>query len=100
MDDRPLRQITIQLHGIYQKMVRRGGELVHGFAHSDTRSLVNVDLINSGGIDGGNRKGNRMIADTLCEYLATLGQQQLGVAQAANPVVGVKNNGRSYNWPK
>ena len=52
MNDRLLRKITIDPHGVDQKMVCCGRQLLHRKAHGEARRLIDVDLIDAGGIDG------------------------------------------------
>ena len=92
MNDRLLREFTVEPHGIDQKMVCVHWQQPHCVQHGQTRRLVNIDLIDSPGIDGGNSPRDAMRTNADRESFATLGREQFRIPQAANAVGGVKNH--------
>jgi len=53
VDDRVLRQFAMQAHGVDQEMIGARLQLPHSILHGDARRLVDVDLVDAGGIDFG-----------------------------------------------
>ena len=88
-----LRQIAIQTHGVNQQVVGAGFEAHGGFPHGDSGSLVDINLIDAGGIDGGDSPRDGMLANAFGQQLAPFRQQQLGVAQPSNAIAGIENDG-------
>src|SRR6266851_6747635 len=78
-------------------MIRGGDETEHSFAHDQPRRVIDVDLVNASGINGGNCPSHRVFPNALGQHFAALGQKQFGIAQAANTVVSIENNGSSYH---
>src|SRR5579862_1512329 len=54
--------------------------------------MIDVDLIDASGIDGGNRPTDRVLTNSIRQNFATVGQQQLGIAKAANSISGIEND--------
>ncbi len=68
------------------------GRAPKGMQHGQPRSMIDVDLVNPGGIDGSDRIRDRMFANANGEFLTALGRKQLGIAQPANAVAGIEND--------
>ncbi len=100
VNDRLLGKLAIESDGIDQKIARRRRKLLHGMKHRKARSLVDIDLIDAGGIHCGNGPGDGMLANQKREFFAALGREQFGIAQAANAVcrivVLIEDHGGSY----
>ena len=79
---------------IHQQVVGAGVETKHRFAHSHTRGLVDIDLIDAGSVDRGNRPGDGMLANSFRQNFTPLRRQQLGIAQTANAVRGIEDHSR------
>ena len=92
MNDWLLGEFAIEPHGVDQKMTRRGRQLLNRVQHGEARSLVDIDLIDAGRIDGGNCPGDAMLADAERKFFAALGGKQLGIAQPANAVGRIENH--------
>jgi len=69
--------------------------------HRKPRSLVDIDLIDAGRIHCGNGPGDGMPANQAREFLAALGREQFGIAQATNAVcrvvILIEDYGGSYD---
>src|SRR2546423_13730507 len=74
-------------------MVRYRRELLDGFHHGWNGSVVNVDLINARRVHRRDGDGEGMFANPLCQYLAPIGFQQLGIAEPSNAVSRVEDHG-------
>jgi hypothetical protein len=98
MNDGLLGKIAIESDGIDQKIARGRRQLLNRMQHGEARSLVDIDLIDAGGIDGGNGPGDGMPANLKREFFAALGREQFGIAQAANAVGRVEDHGGGYDW--
>ncbi len=98
VDDRLLGKFTIEFYGIDEKMARRRRQLLDRMQHCEARSLINIDLIDAGGIDSGNGPGDGVLTNEGREFFATLGRKQFRIAQAANTVCGIENDGGGHNW--
>src|SRR5580704_14247695 len=81
-------------------MVWAGLQTNNCIAHGNSRSLIDVDLIDAGSIDGSNGPGNGVFADAFRQNLAPLGEQQFGVTQASNPITGVEYDGGGDDRPE
>src|SRR5205823_8942130 len=57
------------------------------------RGLVDVDLVDAGGVHRGDGPRDGALADTLRQNLAPLGGQELGIAQSLDAVRGVEDDG-------
>ena len=68
--------------------------------HGEARCLVKIDLVDAGGIHGGNGAGDGMTANEERERFAALGRKQFGIAQAANAVSRVEYDGGGYDRAK
>jgi hypothetical protein len=99
MNDRLLGKLAIEPDGIDQKMACRRRQLLHRMQHGEARSLVDIDLIDAGGIHGGDGPGDAMLANQEREFFAAFGGEQFRIAQAANAVRGVENDGGSHDGP-
>jgi hypothetical protein len=81
-------------------VVRARVEAKDGFPHGQAGSLVDVDLIDAGGVNGSNRPGHGMLANSFRENFTPLGRQQLRIAQTAYAIFRIKNYGGSHNRAK
>ena len=101
MNDRLLGKLAIESDCIDQKIARRRRQLLNRTQHGEARSLVNIDLIDAGGIDGGNGPSDAMPANQEREFFAAFGRKQLGIAQPANAVcrvvVLIEDHGSRYD---
>src|SRR5229473_1063652 len=70
MNDGLLWQFAIEAHGIHQQMVGARIEPQHRLTHCDARGLVDVDLVDAGGVHGGEGPSDSVLADALGQYLA------------------------------
>src|SRR3984893_4172378 len=93
VNNRLLGKVTIQAQRVHQQVIGARVETRHRFAHSETGRLVDVDLINAGSVDSRNAPGDRMLADTFCQNLAALREQQLGITQPPDAVFRIENYG-------
>src|SRR5579863_914130 len=78
-------------------MVWAGLQTNHCLQHRDSRSLIDVDLIDPGSIDGCNGPCNGVFADAFGQHFAPFREQQLGVTQASNAITGVEDDGGGNN---
>src|SRR5277367_6976680 len=74
-------------------MVGGRRQLSHSVAHGNPGSLVNIDLIDAGSVNRGDRPGHRVLANTHREHFTAFGQQQLRIAESPYTVTAVKNHG-------
>src|SRR5580693_1795993 len=74
-------------------MVWAGLQTNNCLAHGNSRSLIDVDLIDAGSIDGSNGPGNGVFADAFSQHLAPFCEQQLRVTQASNPITAIEDDG-------
>jgi hypothetical protein len=81
-------------------MIGRRLKTQHRFAHGETRRMIDVDLVDACRIDRRNRPGDGMFANPRRQLFATLGQQQLGIAQPAKAVAAIENHRRGHHRPK
>ncbi len=89
VNDRLLGKVAIESDCVYEKATRCRRQLLNRMQHGETRSLVDIDLIDACGIHGGNGPGDAMLANQERQFFAALGGKQLGIAQAANAVCRV-----------
>ena len=68
--------------------------------HGQTRSLVNVDLIDARGIDRSYRPGDSVLADPFRQHLTPFRRQQLGIAQASHAILRIEDDGGSDHGTK
>jgi hypothetical protein len=95
MNDGLLRQFAIQAYGIDQQMVGAGIEPQHRLTHCDTRGLVDINLVDAGGVHRGDGPSDSVLADALGQYLAAFRAQQLGIAQSSNAISGIEDDSGS-----
>ncbi len=100
VNDRLLRKVAVEAQRVHQQVVGSGIEAKHRFPHGQTRGLVNIDLIDAGGIDGRNRPGDGMLADSFRQNFAPFRRQQLGIAQTAYPIRRIEDHGGSDDRTK
>jgi len=93
MDDFLLRAIKVESGGIDQQEVGARTEALDGQLHGQPAGLVDVDLVDPGGIDFGDGPGKGVPADAQGEPFAVLLGEQLGVAQSADAVGGIEDAG-------
>src|SRR5580692_933818 len=97
VDDGSLRQLAIEAHRVNQQMVRAGLQTYYRFPHGDSRSLINIDLVDAGSIDGGDSPGDGMLADAFGENFAPFCDQKLGIAQTSNSIPGIEDDRSRHN---
>ena len=89
VNNRLLGKIAFESDRIDQKIACRWRQLLHRMQHGETRRVVDIDLIDAGGIHSGNGPGDGMLANQQREFFAALGRKQFRIAQAANAVCRV-----------
>src|SRR5277367_3896592 len=81
-------------------MIRRGNQLPNGVQHGQTRGLIDIDLIDARGINGGDGPGNATFTNEEIQLFSALGGKEFRIAQTSNAacdiVVRVKDDRRSY----
>ena len=60
--------------------------------------MVDIDLIDAGGVNRCDRPRNRVLPNAFCKHLAPICRKQLRVAQATNSVAGIKYYRSRYYW--
>lgn len=102
VNDWLLRKFAIKSHSIHQKVACRRRQLLNSMKHCKTRSLVDIDLIDAGGIHSGNCPSDAMLANQEREFFAALGGEQFGIAESPNAgrgiVVSIENDGSCDHW--
>jgi hypothetical protein len=93
VNDRLLREFGIEPDGIDQKIAGRRRQLLDGMEHGKARSLIDIDLIDAGGIHGGHGPGDAMLANSEREFLAAFGGNQFGITQATNAIGRIEDHG-------
>ena len=97
MNDRLLGKFAVQAQCVYQQVVRARIKMGHCFTHRKTRSLINIDLIYTGSIDGRNSPGDSVLANAFCQNCASFRRQQFGISQTADAIRGIKDDSRSHD---
>src|ERR1700730_18722094 len=101
MNDRLLGEFTIKSDCVDQKIACRRRQLLDRMQHCEARSLVDIDLVDAGGIHGGNGPSDAMLANQESEFFTALGGEQFRIAQATNAigrvVVLIKDDGSRYD---
>jgi len=100
VNDGLLGKAAIEFDGIDEKEVRSGREFLNRMQHGESRGLIDIDLIDAGGIDRGNRPGEAMTANDERELFAAVGRKEFGIAQAANAMCRVEDDSRGNDWAK
>ena len=77
-----LGAVVVDAHGVDEQVVGGGGEALDGGEHGEARGLVDVDAVDGGGVDFGDRDGEGHAADALVEALAVFAGELLGVGEA------------------
>src|SRR4029077_1060453 len=97
VNDGALGKGAVEADRVNQQIIRGRRELENGIAHGDTRGLIDVDLIDARGVHGGDRPGDGVLTNALGENFAALSGQELGVAQPADAVGTIENDGCGYD---
>ncbi len=92
LNERLLGKGKVEGNGVDQHEIGGGIELLDGGLHGEARSLVDVDAVDSGGIDGGDGPGDGAFANALGEHFAAIRIDLLAVVEPANGSVGRKND--------
>src|SRR5436305_13384455 len=70
MNDRALLDRQVELEGVDEKEVGANVELADRFDHGHARGVIDVDLIDTRGVDGGDGPGDGVLPDAGGEALA------------------------------
>jgi len=100
VNDGLLGKGAIEFDGINEKIVGSGCEFLNRMQHGEARGLIDIDLIDAGGIYRSHRPGDGVMANEPRELFAALGRKQLGIAQAANAMCRVEDDSRGNDWAK
>lgn len=92
MNDFALWNFAIDLHGVDKKISRLRCQLLNGVQHRQARGMVNIDLVDAGGIHRGDGPRDGMFADADGEFFATFRGQEFRIAQTANAVGGIEDH--------
>src|SRR5512142_286310 len=97
MNDGPLSKVAVNAKSVDQKMIGSGLKCANRFEHSQLRRVINVDLVNASGIYGCGRVTEAMLANALGEYIPTFPGKEFRIAQSANAIFRIENDGgRNY----
>ena len=88
--------LKIDAQRIDEQVVRSRRKLGDSFFHCLLRRPIDVDRVDGGDIDASDRPSDAILANAGRKLLARLTVEQLRVAQPANTVVGLENDGGRY----
>ena len=93
VDQRFLRKRQVDTDGVHQHAIAGCGQLLHGPAHGQARSLQNIHMVDFEGVGGSHGPGSGALPDSVSKDLAPLRRQLLAVIQAANRFLGIEDHG-------
>src|SRR5260370_22809299 len=91
VDDVGLRAVPVDANRVNQEMIGSRHKLLDGPAHGEKRGPINIELIDTSDIDGGNGTSDSVLLDALGQLLASRLIKQFGIAQPFDPVVRFQN---------
>src|SRR5439155_1404165 len=97
LDEGALGDGQVQKERVDEQKIRRRLQLFDSEFHSQPGSMINIDAVDSGGVDGRDGPSDGPLANTLREDRAPLRIQLLAVVEPANgPVLGQDHSGGEY----